>query len=68
MSWLAVDKDGKGYIYESKPIRVIDKWIIPYGGECSYFSGYILLPKSSAKKLIGKELTWNDEPVELKEE
>ena len=26
------------------------------------------LPKGSIKKLIGKELTWKDEPVELKEE
>lgn len=28
----------------------------------------IKLPKGSIKKLIGKELTWEDEPVELKEE
>ena len=26
------------------------------------------LPKGSIKKLIGRELSWNDEPVELKEE
>ena len=26
------------------------------------------LPKGSIKKLIGKDLTWEDEPVELKEE
>lgn len=26
----------------------------------------IELPKGSIKKLIGRELTWNDEPVELK--
>lgn len=25
----------------------------------------IQLPKGSIKKLIGKELTWNDEPIEL---
>lgn len=30
--------------------------------------GAIVLPKGSVKKLIGKELTWEDEPVELKEE
>lgn len=28
----------------------------------------IELPKGSTKKLIGRELTWDDEPVELKEE
>lgn len=26
----------------------------------------LILPKGSIKKLIGKELTWNDEPVKLK--
>lgn len=28
--------------------------------------GCIVLPKGSIKKLIGRELTWEDEPVELK--
>lgn len=28
----------------------------------------IELPKGSIKKLIGRELSWKDEPVELKEE
>ena len=26
----------------------------------------IQLPKGSIKKLIGKDLTWNDEPIEFK--
>lgn len=33
---------------------------LPYGGA--------ILPKGSIKKLIGRKLTWSDEPVELKEE
>ena len=33
----------------------------------SYANG-IRLPKGSIKKLIGRDLDWNDEPVELKEE
>ena len=33
-----------------------------------YNSKYVLLPKGSIKKLIGRELTFEDEPVELKEE
>ena len=28
---------------------------------------FVELPKGSIKALIGRELTWNDEPVELKE-
>ena len=27
-----------------------------------------VLPKGSIKKLIGRDLTWQDEPIELKEE
>ena len=30
--------------------------------------GAIKLPKGSIKKLIGRDLNWNDEPVELEEE
>lgn len=30
--------------------------------------GAIKLPKGSIKKLIGKDLTWEDDPVELMEE
>lgn len=29
---------------------------------------YVELPKGTIKKLIGRELSWDDEPVELKEE
>lgn len=30
--------------------------------------GAIILPKGSIKKLIGRDLTWKDDAVELKEE
>jgi len=30
--------------------------------------GCIILPRGSIKKLIGRTLTWEDEPVELKDE
>ena len=36
-------------------------WIQEWGDAVS-------LPKGSIKKLIGRYLTWQDEPVELKEE
>ena len=31
------------------------------------YDDWVDLPKGSIKKLIGRELSWNDEPVELKE-
>lgn len=65
MAYLAVDKDGGEAIYNHKPFRGINKvkpvtemWFLPKIG-----SHYIRLPKGSIKKLIGKDLTWNDEPV-----
>lgn len=27
--------------------------------------GYVMMPKGSIKKLIGRDLTWEDEPVEI---
>ena len=62
MIWVAVDKDGREYIYNEKP----DK-----GNECFDPLGLLYclaLPKGSIKKLIGRDLTWEDNPVELKEE
>lgn len=59
MAWVAVDKIGEELISRTEPFRVGDYWI-----------GYsiFLLPKGSIKKLIGRDLSYDDEPVELKEE
>ena len=57
MAWVVVDKIGEELISRTEPFRVGDYWI-----------GYSIfhLPKGSIKKLIGRELTSEDEPVELK--
>ena len=59
MAWLAVDGDGEEYIYTVEPERSEGFW--------NCFES-IQLPKGSIKKLIGIELTWQDETVELKGE
>lgn len=61
MAWVAVDESGLEAIYEGKPYRWHD---------CIWISilSYVGLPSGSIKKLIGRELSWNDEPVELKGE
>lgn len=61
--WLAVDKDGRECIYQSHPKRSFKQFI-----PLHEYSMWLALPKGSIKKLIGKDLTWEDEPVELKEE
>jgi len=59
MTWVAVDKIGYELISRTKPFRVGNYWI----GDSMFH-----LPKGSIKKLIGRDLTWSDEPVELKGE
>ena len=64
MAWLAVNKDGTEWIMPEKPVR----------GRCGHWEYLeevynvpieIELPKGTVYKLLGKELTWDDEPVEL---
>lgn len=66
MAWVAVNWNGDEYIYEAMPERFYHRWLPAI---CEYQDRvyeYIELPKGSIKKLIGRELSWNDEPVELK--
>ena len=60
MAWVAVDIDGDEIIFDDKPERYI-----PAYWDCR--SERLILPKGSIKKLIGRELTCNDEPVKLEE-
>ena len=60
MAWVAVDKDGDENIYDVKPIREKEFWDVTDRDDSS-----IKLPKGSIAKLIGHELAWGDEPVEL---
>lgn len=66
MVWLVVDNDGTELIFNVQPYRdyVDNIWCI----ECIFDSCAIKLPKGSIKKLIGRNLTWEDEPVELENE
>lgn len=76
MAWVAVDKDGIEAIFLQCPKRMgydRTKLYIPYeetfwSDDDGVFCSRISLPKGSIKKLIGRELSWEDNPVELKEE
>ena len=65
MAWVAVTKHGREFISMCKPIRVTDEDNY-YGWKDTFTE--ISLPKGSIKKLIGRELSYSDEPVELKGE
>lgn len=65
MAYVATDADGREYIYDDKPKKGVRYdgvkiWINKIGD-------YIELPKGSIKNLIGRSLTFSDEPVRLKE-
>ena len=66
MAWVAVNKNEDEYIFETMPERCFGWQWVPICQDRIYDS--VKLPKGSIKKLIGIELTWKDEPVELKEE
>lgn len=63
MAYLCVDRSGE-YIADNEPTRAWFDWVgweDVYGESCTL----IPLPKGTIKKLIGKELTWEDEPYEM---
>ena len=55
--WLAVDYDGIEETFWNKPKRC-EK-------HREWWGDGMVLPYGSIKKLIGRELSWNDFPVEL---
>ena len=64
MAWVATDLINKGEaIFPIKPLRGYNYWYV-----LSDYNRRIALPKGSIKKLIGRDLDWSNDPVELKEE
>lgn len=63
MAWVAVDRDGSEIISESDNLIKIDNsfWA---NGE-NLMDAPIYLPYGAIQKLIGRKLTWEDEPVKL---
>ena len=57
MAWVAVDKNGDEYIFECMPHRYEGEWYETCDNQ--------ELPKGSIKKLIGRDLTWKNHPIEL---
>ena len=61
MAWIAANKNGVEVIFDFEPYRWNDFFWVEDTGDDIY------IPKGTIKKLIGKDLTWEDNPVELKE-
>ena len=65
MAYVAVDEQKNETIFNEKPARGLTNFSNFKTWESELSS--VWLPKGSIEKLIGKKLTWEDEPVELKE-
>lgn len=69
MAWVAVNKDGTEIISQEllKKDFVSKRWFSHrIYSDGKYYSAIIQLPNGSINKLIGRNLSWKDEPVELK--
>lgn len=60
MAWLAVNRNKQELILSEEPKRYRMGF---YGGQ--WEGNSIELPKGTIQKLIGSDLTWDDEPVIL---
>ena len=71
MAFVEIKKDGKEIIFDYKNIGDTNFNAFRVSKELNKELKYvktaeIILPKGSIEKLIGRKLTWEDDPVELK--
>ncbi len=59
-AYVAIDFDGEETVFDTFPIRGPKGW---FSGDARDMQ--VKLPSGSIKKLIGREMTWDDEPVKL---
>jgi hypothetical protein len=60
--WVAVDKDNSEGIYQAFPKRFKKSGYWASGED----DAVIAVPSGTINKLLGRNLTWKDEPVEIK--
>jgi hypothetical protein len=66
MAYVCVDKMGGELIsdeYPERGFRGWNGWRDVYGESCTLIS----VPKGTIERLIGRELTWEDDPIDLEE-
>lgn len=66
MAYIAVNENGYECIFEDKPRRLRGEWDNTTIDENFVTSNKVYLPIGTIEKLIGRRLTWEDEPVKLK--
>jgi hypothetical protein len=64
MTWLVVDKDGAEIITSGDDPPKKQKHWSENIWHISHYNEVFELPKGSIERLIGRKLTWDNEPVE----
>ena len=59
--WYAVDENDEEFVYDGLPFREANFWD-------NNVYRWVLLPKGTIEKILGKKITWSDEPVEVEGE
>ena len=67
MVYLAVNKDGSEVVSNTRIKRFKDYWVDEFFEHEFDTIDVVFLPKGSIKKLIGREVSWEDNPVEFTE-
>jgi hypothetical protein len=60
MAYIAVGLYGEEVVCRIPPVRNATYWELN-----DYYEDGVVLPNGSVEKLIGRKLTWADEPVKL---
>lgn len=68
MAFVAVDDTGCEWIFADKPFRVSTGYYFESTRNWYSYSDKVLLPKGTIKKLIGRELSFFDETVEIQKD
>ncbi len=68
MAWVAVNPDGQEIIFRKRPKRsgIFNCWVAPFEKyEYQRQYDHFILPTGSIVRLIGRRLSWADEPVKI---
>jgi len=68
MTFLTVDFNGAEWVWDGMPHfkEGVKAWVLPTNSDRDVQG--VELPKGSIARLIGRPLSWEDEPVELNED
>lgn len=66
MAWVVAQQDGTEWTFNQCPYK--SRTFCGWCYKCNINGHFVELPKGSIQKLIGRKLTWEDEPIELKED